>query len=187
MTSHDTVPAPTFDPFHNRLCRDIRNDLSVGFIASIRQKDPDRIAAEVNRYRAMDIEPFMAAYIDARFNKYQRVNSAVAASHIAVEDIYPIACLMWNQSLFFEFHEWLEHTWHHAGEPERQMIQALIRSAGVYLLLEAGRKKGAHKMALKALAGLNEHRSLIPKLFEVDCLIDKLSVVDPVPPEFSCS
>lgn len=175
-----------FDPFHIRLCRDIRNDLSVGFIASIRQKEPDLIASAIQRYRAMDLEPFMTAYIDDRYQRYQRVESDIDSKEIPVEDIYPVACLMWNQSLYFEFHEWLESAWHQAAGSERQILQALIRCAGVYLLLESGRQSGAKKMADKALAGLIERRSLVPKIFQVDRLIEKLSSADPVPPVLGC-
>jgi hypothetical protein len=186
MTRNKAAPVQTFDPFHNRLCRDIRNDLSVSFMTAIRSRDLKAAAGVVKKYMSKDVEPFVADYMENRLNRYRRVVHEIGSQNIPMEDTYGIACRIWNQSLFFEFHEWLEQSWHRAAGTEKQVLQALIRSAGVYLLLESGRMNGAKKMAAKAAAGLSELQALVPGSFDVARLIDKLSALDPVPPEFEC-
>jgi hypothetical protein len=178
--------APTFDPFHNRLCRNIRNELSICFINSIHKGDLSPVADAVEKYKSQDPEPFIGSYMDNRFMRYQSVVSDIQSQHIPMEDTYGIACRIWNQSLFFEFHEWLELFWHRAAGTEKKVLQTLIRSAGVYLLLESGRMNGARKMAAKAAAGLSELQAIVPGSFDVARLIDKFSALDPVPPEFGC-
>jgi hypothetical protein len=175
-----------FDPFNNRLCRDIRNDLSISFMTAIRSRDLAAAVDVVKKYTSKDVEPLVADYMQSRLYRYQRVLQSIEVQNILPDDTYRIACRIWNQSLFFEFHEWLEHVWHNTDGPEKGMLQALIRSAGVYLLLESGRRNGAKRMAAKAVAGLIECRSSVPDFFNVSLLIDKLSVIDPVPPEFVC-
>lgn len=176
----------TFDPFRNRLCRDIRNDLSISFMTAIRSRDLTAAAGVVKKYMSKDVEPFMADYMGNRLNRYQRVVSDIESHGIPMQDTYGIACRIWNQSLFFEFHEWLEQSWHRTAGSEKQVLQALIRSAGVYLLLEYDRKNGAKKMAVKAAASLCKLRAFVPDSFDVVRLINKLSVLDPVPPKFVC-
>ncbi len=186
MTRKKAVPIQTFDPFHNRLCRDIRNELSLSFMTAIRSRDLSAAAGVVKSYASKDVESFVAEYMEDRLKRYQRVVQSIESQNIPPDDTYRIACCIWNQSLFFEFHEWLEQSWHRAAGSEKQVLQALIRSAGVYLLLESGRMNGAIKMAAKAAAGLCELQTLVPGSFDVARLIDKLSTLDPVPPKFVC-
>ena len=176
----------TFDPFHNRLCRDIRNDLSIHLMDSIKTGDISPVVDVVEKYKSQDVESFMNDYMGNRLRLYQRVLSEISSQNIPLEDTYRIACCIWNQALFFEFHEWLEHQWHVTYGPEKELIQALIRSAGVYLLLESGRKKGAQKMAVKAVAGLRKTRAYAPGFFDITRLIDSISEFDPLPPKFRC-
>ena len=177
---------PTFDPFHNRLCRDIRNALSVSFIKAIQQGNMNPVRDTAQALQGKAAKPFMQAYIKQRLSRYQEVFDDRISGKPLAGETYRIACSMWNRSLFFEFHEWLEHSWHQAAGREKQMLQALIRSAGAYLLLEAGRMNGAQKLAAKAVAGLRQIRSLIPAEFDVDLLIRKLTALDPPPPRFTC-
>jgi hypothetical protein len=51
-------------------------------------------------------------------------------------------------------------------------------------LLNSGRKSGAIKMASKAIDDLKEYRNLIPRCFDVDLLIKRLSALDSNPPKF---
>jgi hypothetical protein len=51
----------TFDPFHNRLCRDIRNNLSVHLMNSIKKGDISPVVDVVRKYKSQDVEPFMTA------------------------------------------------------------------------------------------------------------------------------
>jgi hypothetical protein len=177
---------PQFDPFHNRQCRDIRNALSESFIAAVHQKSLAPVSDHVEVFKSKTVAPFMARYMDDRLKRYQAVIQTMLSRRIPLTDVYRIACQMWNQSLFFEFHEWLEESWHLAQGDEKRMLQTLIRSAGAYLLHTAGRANGAQKLASKAVAGLKELRSRIPDGFDVERLIKKLADLDSPPPRFGC-
>jgi hypothetical protein len=66
---------------------------------------------------------------------------------------------------------------------EKKALQALIRSAGTYMLLNYGRTNGAIKMASRASEGLQEYKKMIPTCFDAEPLIAKLSTLDS-PPKF---
>ena len=170
----------SFSPFENRLCRDIRNELSQSFLAAIREKRMDRVEDTVVALEQKKLEPFHREYIDNRLVKYRTILSLLES---VPDDLFTTACLIWDQALFFECHEWLEPFWIRAKGNEKKLIQALIRAAAAYVLLEAGRKSGAKKSAEKALAFLSENRSAIPSIFRSDLLISALSTLDTPPPK----
>ncbi len=172
----------SFSPFENRLCRDIRNDLSQSFLAAIREKRMDRVHHTVLALEQKKLEPCHREYIDNRMARYQTIITSLES---VPADIFTTACLIWDQALFFECHEWLEPFWTRAKGNKKKLIQALIRAAATYVLLEAGRKSGAKKSAEKALAFLSANRSAIPPVFKADLLIVALSTLDTHPPKLS--
>lgn len=175
---------PAFDPFEDRLCRDIRNDLSEAFLETIIKADLNLLSPVIEKYSIRDIEPFMREYIDDRQTRYRTVFHQIKPSGIQTDETNAIALLLWNQELFFEFHEWLEKKWLKAGGTEKIILQALIRAAGTYAHLAHGRKEGAKKMAAKAVDSLIQYKSMVPSVFEVEVLITKLAALDPTPPKF---
>lgn len=175
---------PAFDPFQDRLCRDIRNDLSAGLLAMLHDAESRLAETMAAKYRAMAIAPWMRDYLEERLTRYRRVLAQIKAAGLDREETYGIAVLLWDQELFFEVHEWLEQRWLTAGGPEKEILQALIRAAGTYVHLRHGRPQGAKKMAAKAVAALVAHRALVPAVFNVDTLIAKLAALDPIPPKF---
>ncbi|MEJ2096694.1 MAG: DUF309 domain-containing protein [Deltaproteobacteria bacterium] len=80
----------------------------------------------------------------------------------------------------------LEQSWHSSSGDEKCLLQALIRSAGAFLLLESGRTNGARKLAAKALAGLKPLQSQVPNVYDVQGLIENLTHLDSNPPRFGC-
>ena len=104
----------------------------------------------------------------------------VIAEHI-VETV-PQAILLWDHALFFEVHDLLEHEWMRAEGKQKEMLQALIRAAGVYVHLARGNVRGAEKMAAKAVVGLVKHRDSLPAEIDLDLLLSKLQNRDKVPP-----
>jgi len=170
-----------FSPFENRLCRDVRNKLSVSFLSAIQEKRLEPVNKIILTLKQGQLAPWHIAYIDNRLVQYHTILSQLGS---APTDIFTTACLLWDQALFFECHEWLEPSWTQAKGSEKKLIQALIRAAATYMLLEAGREFGAKKSAEKALAFLSENRSIIPPIFKSDLLISALSSLDAPPPKF---
>jgi hypothetical protein len=74
--------------------------------------------------------------------------------------------------------------WKPAFGRNKKAFQALILLAVTYEQLLYKRKQPAKKAAAKALLLINEYRDALPKGFDADLLIHKLTGPDPVPPEF---
>lgn len=172
-----------FDPFKSRLCRNIRNELSVSLMNAIDSRDIGPSAIVAQKYGSENAEPFIDRYIHDRLTRYQTIIEQIRSAHLPRHDTFVIALLLWDQELFFEVHEWLEKKWRAGKGAEKMISQALIRAAGVYVHLEHGRTAGARKMALKAVAGLTRCKALALSCFDVELLIDKLKALDPVPPK----
>ncbi|MBC8316904.1 MAG: DUF309 domain-containing protein [Desulfobulbaceae bacterium] len=173
-----------FDPFQYRLCRNIRNELSESLMEAIKQKDLAPSSAVVKKYDPKGTEHCISSYLHARIRRYSNIIKEIQSSNIPSDDTYVITLLLWNQELFFEVHEWLEPRWLKATGTEKNILQALIRAAGTYILLEYDRTAGAEKMAAKAAATLFEHKESIPPLFDIELLISRLQALDPVAPKF---
>jgi hypothetical protein len=171
-----------FDPFGNRLCRDIRNQLSKEFIQAIDTGDIKPITKTAEHFLNRNLKPYMGSYIKNRLKLYGTILQQVEPSQKPTQNM--IALQLWNKELFYEFHELVEKEWMHTTGTEKKALQTLIRSAGAYILLNSGRKSGAIKMASKAIDDLKEYRNLIPRCFDVDLLIKRLSALDSNPPKF---
>lgn len=171
----------SFAPFENRLCRDIRNGLAKSFLTALHERRMDPVDRTILALKQQELAPCHAAYIDNRLARYQTILTHFES---IPTDVFTTACLLWDQALFFECHEWLEPFWIQAKGREKKLIQALIRSAGTYALLEAGRTSGAKKTAGKALAFLRANTSIIPDIFTSVRLIAALESLDSPPPKF---
>jgi hypothetical protein len=174
-----------FDPFNNRLCRNVRNALSEGFKAVLEQHDMQPVM-RVAGFFLDDAPPAVVkAYIDKRLAAYQRVLTAMGDRHFT--DPLGLALLIWDQELFFETHEYLEEHWMGASGDEKALLQALIRAAGAYVHLEQGNLTGARRIADKALAVLERQQLRLAPHADPRLLLDKLRRLDPVPPKLAGS
>jgi hypothetical protein len=172
-----------FDPFRNHLCRDVRNQLSSSLLKTIHARNisPSHLVAET--FLASGVEQSIQDYIAQRLERYQAIIDQIVTADIAEEETFAIALLLWDQELFFEVHEWLEEKWLKSQGTEKSILQALIRAAGSYLLLEHNRMSGARKTAAKAVESLTLYSKDIPSFMHVSLLISKLKALTPVPPK----
>ncbi len=168
-----------FEPFQDRLSRDIRNDLSATMPEMLDQLDPCAAQKVASRYLDMDIESYYKDYITDRIASYLL---ALEMIRKGPDDIFWRALVLWDQKLFFEVHEVLEHAWYQAMGDEKQILQAMIRAAGVYIKLEYGYTEAAHKMADRALPILTEHQGFLARYFDPTKLISALNGLNPEPP-----
>jgi uncharacterized protein len=176
-----------FDPFKNRLCRNIRNELSESLMEAIHSQNIGTSTLVAQKYESEGAEPFIDRYIRDRMTRYQIILDQVRSTQLQRHDAFMVALLLWDQELFFEVHEWLEIKWCNSQGAEKMIFQALIRAAGVYIHLEHGRIEGAKKMASKAVEGLTRYKALAPSCYNIDLLIEKLKALDPVPPKLGAS
>ena len=169
-----------FNPFTDRLSRDLRNDLSEALLAALTGGAHAAFLAVAAAYRQHpELGPGARGYLEDRLACYQAV---LAETNRDLPDQQ--ALLLWNHELFFEFHELLEKRWRVAEGVARKVLQALIRAAGTYVLRHADRREGAVKMAARAIAIIKRHQDELPPGFETKRLL--VALADPLapPPQF---
>lgn len=172
-----------FDPFNNRLCRNVRNALSEGFKDSLGKKDLQPVRRMAGFFNKEPLPTFVTTYIDRRLAAYQAVLSDLSSR--ALEDPLDIAVSIWDHRLFFETHEYLEPHWMTAKGDEKRLYQAMIRAAGTYVHLEQGNLTAAKRIAGKAIDGLTHTKDRLAFHADPQLLLDKLRKLDPVPPMLS--
>ena len=166
-----------FDPFESRTSRNIRNQLSEIFISALSKKTPAPIGNTVHSLKKTAPDPDHHNYIDERLRRYNLILTRLPSCNPA-RDPLETARLLWNQNLFFECHEWLEPFWTKASGPRKKAIQGLIRAAGAFVLLEAGRLSAAESSAQKAIALVEDHGEEI-RGFHTEKLIRALKALSP--------
>ncbi len=173
-----------FNPFENRLCRDIRNSLGHAFILALQTKNSDPFKTVADQYLPDTLFKSALDYIRRREACLCTIYEQIRFFHIKPQDDVSISILLWNMELFFEFHEWLEIKWAGATGENKKAFQALILMAVTYEQLLYKRKHPAKKTAAKALLLLTEYGDAIPKGFDSNLIAQKLSGPDPLPPKF---
>lgn len=170
-----------FDPFEDRLSRDVRNALSGAFAQAINDMSMRPVYDTSEIFFKKGIEDWHREYIEKRLSLYAKaLRTIVDENNLAVLER---ALVLWDLALFFEVHEILEHAWFSAHGLDKLILQAMIRAAGVYIHLDHGNRKGAQKMAARAIETLAANREYVSRVFDTDLLLDKLRRLDPVPPK----
>lgn len=172
-----------FDPFTDRLSRDIRNDLSESLteVLSSRSLEPALMVAE--RYRRNHPAPLYHDYINKRLDAYRQAVDRLTQRNVG--ELLATAGVLWDLGLFFEVHEILEPAWMSATGDQKLLLQALIRAAGVYVYLEAGYPQRAAKIAGKALPVLERLQAAAADSLDMETLINALRELPAVPPRIA--
>lgn len=180
------IKAPQrFDPFTDRAARDIRNSLSEAFVAALAAMDPEVYLNVARKWAEQNRSPLYADYIADRLLRYGRVYRAIRTG--GINDPLKQALVIWNQSLFFEFHDHLETIWYSATGARRQALKGMIKAAGVYVHLEQHRCQAAEGLALKSLSLLRQYAHCLTFIGNYEMLLDKLEKLDPVAPRLESS
>jgi predicted metal-dependent hydrolase len=172
-----------FDPFNNRLCRNVRNVLSEHFKDALEKMDMQPLRRRAESFLSELPPASVENYINRRLAAYEQVLADVCARRL--EHPLDIAVSIWDRQLFFETHEYLEPYWMEAADDEKYLFQAMIRAAGAYVHLEQGNREGAERMAGKAIAGLERSRGRLAPFAEPQLLLKKLRELDPVAPKLA--
>lgn len=173
-----------FDPFRDRMSRDIRNSLSAAFtrVFVLRDLSPARAAA--GRLLRQSSGTVYHAYIRDRLASYEKF---LQHAGMGSRDIFRQVLVLWDLGLFYEFHEVLEQEWRRAAGEERQVLQAMIRAAGAYIKLESGYRKEAEKIAARALPVLEQYGDQLAGYFDPGTLRRHLRDLDLPPPRLSAT
>jgi len=170
-----------FDPFNDRLSRDIRNVLSEAFIAALAYLNREVYLEAAGRWDPENLASAYRTYIQDRLQRYRRVFKQVQENRL--NNALTRALVIWNQGLFFEFHDHLEGIWKHSSGDEHQALKGLIKAAGVYIHLEFNHQPAAERLAVKSVSLIEQYSHCLVFIANLNVLVEKLRNLDPLPPQ----
>ena len=180
ITPFDAIqPVSTFEPFKDRLSRDIRNALSRALNQALVQGDMTPVEALAASFLDQDLDRCYREYVQSRLTRYRQAFAQITHGQ---PDPFWQSLVLWDLQLFFEVHEILEHAWYHAHGSRKILLQAMIRAAGVYIKLEFGYTRQAAKLATKAREVLARNSNALRSYFAPEELLQALATLDPKPP-----
>ena len=170
-----------FDPFNNRLSRDIRNTLAEAFVDALMQLDKSDYQRTAEHWLANNLDEEFTGYIQDRIKRYDIVYNQISVNRI--KDTKLQALIIWNHGLFFEVHEHLERIWLNTAGDEYQALKGLIQAAGVYIHLKFNHRPAAVKLAIKSSGRIEKYSDCLTFITNLNMLLDKLKNLDTVPPQ----
>jgi len=170
-----------FDPFNDRLSRDIRNTLSEAFIDALAQMAPSGYQAVAEKWLAEKLAAGYVNYIQDRLHHYDLVLEKIITTRL--DDALLQSLALWNKGLFFEFHDHLERIWQQTTGDERQALKGLIKAAGMYIHMEHNRQQAAKSLSIKSLNLIRQYSHCLTFITNIDVLIQRLEMLAPVSPK----
>jgi len=167
-----------FDPFENRTCRDVRNNLGQAVVKSIQTQSMEPFSEVQKTFKISVDQTDIHLYIDHRKNCLEQIINQISTDKILQNTENQICMLLWNHELFFELHEWLEEKWAHATGDQKKGLQALIFATVAFEHLSYGRQKPAKKMVYKSMALLDQYPNHIPKWVDSILFKERLNTQD---------
>ena len=177
------MPHDDFDPFNDRLSRDIRNSLSEAFVDSLAHMQPCDYQTAAEKWLAGKPASGVGyrAYIQDRLHRYDRVLEEIKAAQLT--DALLRSLVIWNNGLFFEFHDHLERIWQKTTGDENQALKALIKAAGVYIHMEHDHPQAAERLATKSVNQMLRYSHCLTFITNLDVFVEKIKNLDPVSPK----
>jgi hypothetical protein len=172
--------AARFDPFEDRISRDIRNTLSEAFVRALSGTDQSGYRDVADNWCAKNPSEIYLKYIQNRVPRYDRVFKQIRAYHL--DDALLQCLVIWNHELFFEVHDHLEGIWIQATGDKRQALKGLIKAAGVYIHNEYGRRQAVKSLSIKSHNLIRQYSDSLTFITNLDVLAQKLIARDPIPP-----
>lgn len=181
MTNSKENKNKSFDPFTDRLARDIRNGLSTAFSHALQALDSAQLERSTAKWTQSDLPPAMAAYVKDRTHRYGRVLDRIQSEN----EIDPRrqALLAWNEQLYFEVHEILEEVWQPATGDRRKALQGLILAAGIGEHMRYGHTDAAERLSIRADQLIRQHRPYLNFIENLDDLLGWLQRWRSTPPK----
>ena len=164
----------SFDPFENRLARDIRNTIGPALIQSIKERTAHPFSLAVQSLSSRPLTADMENYINHRKKCLDAILDQLKTDTQALE-FSQILIRLWDENLYFEVHEWLEQEWITRTGDEKKGFQALIQAAVALEHFEYNRLGSAKKLAQKARKKLEALSDSIPEPFNSQMFIIALN------------
>ena len=179
--SDEKKPGGKFDPFNNRLSRDIRNTLAEAFMEAVSAGQPSAYRKEADIWRGKNPSKVYLDYIQDRLQRYDRVFEQIKACRL--EDPLLQSLVIWNNGLFFEFHDHLEGLWKQATGDQRQALKGMIKAAGVYVHHEFNHQQAVESLSAKSCNLIRQYAHCLAFIENLDSLLQRLKTLDPDPPK----
>ena len=170
-----------FDPFTDRTARDIRNSLSEAFVEAIAIENPHEYLKIAQQWRKQNLSSLHADYIDDRLLRYENVLNAIQAGEIT--DPLQQAVAIWNEGLYFEFHDHLERIWQQTAGDEHEALKGLIKAAGAYIHMESNRQQAAERLSTKSVNLIRRYSHCLKFITNLNVLTESIKDLNPVPPK----
>ena len=170
-----------FDPYGDRLQRDIRNSMSSALVQEITWDAAGSLMTSADVWLAKAPAPIYQTYVKDRLKLYDQVIDEIRNNRI-MDTRYQAICF-WNLGLFFEMHRLLENIWHQSHDPERAALKGWIQAAGVYVHIQRGKVDAAKGLAKRAVKHLRNGTSYLGFIANLDELIDAVADTTYRPPQ----
>ena len=141
---------------------------------------PSIYQAEADIWRSKNPADIYIDYIQDRLQRYDRVMEQIKACRLNEPLLQSL--VIWNNGLFFEFHEHLEGLWMQATGDQRQALKGLIKAAGVYAHHEYNHLPAVKSLSAKSYDLLQQYSHCLAFVENLDVLTQKLKTLDPDPP-----
>lgn len=174
-----------FDPFNDRLSRDIRNTLSEAFVDALAQMAPSGYQVAAEKWLTGKPAAGYVNFIQDRLHRYDRVLEQIIATRL--NDVLLQSLVIWNNGLFFEFHDHLERIWQQTTGDEHQALKGLIKAAGMYIHMEHNRQQAAKSLSVKSLTLIRQYSHCLTFITNLNVLTKRLESLDPISPKLENS
>lgn len=169
-----------FDPFSDRLARDIRNTLSEAFVAALTRKQRSVYQKTAATWLNKNLAQPYVRYIHDRLQRYGHIFKQINDNQL--NDVRLQTLLIWNKGLFFEVHDHLETIWARTSGDEHQALKGLIKASGVFIHMEHGHQDAVERLSLKSSKLLRQYSHCLTFITNLNVLIETLAQQNPKPP-----
>ncbi len=151
-----------FDPYSQRLARDIRNTMGHWFVHGLMDGDPDPAGLALARLEMKSLPQSHRQWVEGQMDIYRRFaeNNPAAAQASPLD----LGLDLWRWGLFFEAHEALERAWQSAEGDRRLAFKALVQAVGSCIHARRGAFGPAASLAAKAADGLARYGHSLPEV-----------------------
>ncbi len=170
-----------FDPFNDRLSRDIRNTLSEAFVDALAQMAPSAYQVAAAKWLAAKPAPGYVKYIQDRLHRYDHALEQIKSTRL--HDALVQSLVIWNHGLFFEFHDHLERIWQQTTGDEHEALKGLIKAAGAYIHMESNRHQAAERLSTKSVNLIRRYSHCLTFISNLNVLTESIKNLNPVPPK----
>lgn len=170
-----------FDPFNDRLSRDIRNTLSEAFVDALARRQPLEYQAAAKKWLTEKLAAGYVNYIKDRLHRYDIVLEKIIVFRL--NDARLQSLVLWNNGLFFEFHDHLERIWQKTDGDEHQALKGLIKAAGVYIHMEHNHQQAVDSLSTKSFNLMRRYSHCLTFITNLDVLLLSIKNLNPVSPK----